>query len=87
MVCKTTVPLLLGLCRALGRYNGPNDNLISQLFPLKARPKRQNRNNVDVRNKSFSNFRSIIPRTLSMTFNHSEDLLDTGSLDSIVDLR
>ncbi len=94
MVCKSTVPLLLGLCRALGRFNCSEEHLITHLYPPKrgrfaatASLSGGRTAAAEVQNKSFSNFRSIIPRSLSMSFAQSKDLLDVGSQESIVDLR
>ena len=36
-LCTSTVPVLLGLCRALGRFNGCEDPLIAHIFPPKKR--------------------------------------------------
>ena len=61
-LCKTTVPILLGLCRSLGRFCTYNDWLVGKLFPPK------NENDVHgiegksglastLNNQGFSNFR------------------------------
>ena len=113
-LCTSTVPVLLGLCRALGRFNGCEDPLIAHIFPPKKRrrvarcsktsdvqnkvhtellrPHFESPSQANIFFKAFSNFRSIIPRSLSATFKNGsggdgEKLLDTGSQESIVDLR
>ncbi len=40
-----------------------------------------------IRPRAFSNFRSIIPRSLSMTFETNRDFIPSGSQESLVDLR
>ena len=57
-LCTWTVPILLGLCRALGRFNGCEDPLISHIFPPKKRRRRAARNpkTSDVQNKVGSEF-------------------------------
>ena len=61
-LCKTTVPILLGLCRSLGRFCKHNDWLVGKLFP----PKNADNANVmegknvlasTLNNQGFSNFR------------------------------
>ena len=51
-LCSSTVPLLLGLCRALGRFNGCEDPLIAHIFPPKKRRRVvRNPKTSDVQNK------------------------------------
>ena len=60
-LCKTTIPLLLGLCRSLGRFCSTNEWLTGKLFP----PNHLNRqtdggdNSVSttLEKQGFSNFR------------------------------
>ena len=60
-LCKTTIPLLLGLCRSLGRFCNTNEWLTGKLFP----PNHLNRQTDDGENslsttlekQGFSNFR------------------------------
>ena len=98
------VPKLFGLCRALGRFCSLSHDtfLVSKLYPPKsaaaaaaaaasAAGNNSSSSTSNLRlwqNKTYSNFRSIIPRSLSMTFeNGSEAALLCGSQESIVDLR
>ena len=100
LLCHSVIPKLFGLCRALGRFCAPDSFLLSKLHP----PKRSSAviNNSKINSnapkhfhycaapppKVYSNFRSIIPRSLSMTFhNGSEAAILSGSQESIVDLR
>eukprot|EP00095_Tigriopus_kingsejongensis_P007429 maker-scaffold443_size169656-snap-gene-0.12 protein:Tk07429 transcript:maker-scaffold443_size169656-snap-gene-0.12-mRNA-1 annotation:"phosphatidylinositol 4-kinase alpha isoform x1" len=85
-LCRSTVPLLFGMCRAVGRFSYNADHLTCKLFPPKAHPVAHTR--VHTRNapqKTFSNFRSIIPRSLSQTF-HSNNGHIFDSPENIVDL-
>ena len=60
-LCTSTVPILLGLCRAMGRFNGCEDPLISHIFPPKKRRRvTRHPKNADVQNK-VGNFSFFMP--------------------------
>lgn len=72
-LCKATVPILLGLGRAMGRYAHTSPPLLCRIFPPNTIP---SANKVKTqtpimhqtplhRQQSLSQFRSIIPRSLS----------------------
>ena len=99
-LCKTVIPLLIGLGRSIGRFSADFDNpLTSQLYP----PKNANlpigprvprngavggKSSASLKSggKTFSNFRSIIPRSLSNNFGSQAGLIDFEDSDSMVDL-
>ncbi|CAB4064610.1 PI4KA [Lepeophtheirus salmonis] len=87
-LCCTVVPVLLGTSRAMGRFSHSNDFLLNKLFPPK--PQVQvppSISTVKNYNKShFNNFRSIIPKSLSRTFQNHREIINSQSVDSIVDL-
>lgn len=70
-LCKATVPILLGLGRAMGRYAHSSPPLLCRIFPpitipsvTKTTAMTPNRAPLE-RQQSLSQFRSIIPRSLS----------------------
>ncbi|EAT48811.1 AAEL000194-PA [Aedes aegypti] len=70
ILCKATVPLLLGLGRSMGRYATADPPLLCRLFPRDEipSPKSQETPLVSLESKSnntISQFRSIIPRSMS----------------------
>ncbi|XP_050307106.1 phosphatidylinositol 4-kinase alpha isoform X2 [Anthonomus grandis grandis] len=75
-LCKTTLPVLIGLSRAMGRYSFNDPSLIARLFPKPEPPLGQNSaSKTNVTNKSFSSFRNIIPRSLSGNLAATFDIL------------
>ncbi|CAG2245012.1 PI4KA [Mytilus edulis] len=66
ILCSATVPILIGMARAIGRSSDDETNLISKLFPpeniVKAPTSVQDE---APKEKTFSSFRPILPRTLS----------------------
>ena len=71
-LCKDTVPILLGLSRAIGRYT-IKDPLISRMYPPLEKPivKATNPDQLMLndRQKFSPNFRPIIPRSMSGSLN------------------
>lgn len=65
VLCTSTVPILIGMTRALGRTTDDGTYLISKLYP----PENVVKVPVSVKEepleKTFSSFRPILPRTLS----------------------
>ena len=68
-LCKATVPILLGLGRSMGRYAQNKPSLLCRLFPRHKMPTIKKKEVVQSpiyeRHASFSQFRSIIPRSMS----------------------
>lgn len=65
VLCKRIVPLLFGHARAMGRFS--NDPLFLKLFPKPTPPVLVQTEQSSSKHHSFSNFRSIIPQSLSTT--------------------
>lgn len=68
-LCKATVPIMLGLARAMGRYSHSSPPLLCRIFPpiqipSVTKPTPINHSRFE-RQQSLSHFRSIIPRSLS----------------------
>lgn len=70
-LCKATVPILLGLGRAMGRYAHSSPPLLCRIFPPMAMPSASKSQPATIkatpyeRQQRLSQFRSIIPRSLS----------------------
>lgn len=66
-LCKYTVPILIGMSRAIGRSSNEEKPLISILFSAEQRkmPIDTNENEIMTEKPNFTTFRPILPRTLS----------------------
>lgn len=67
-LCKATVPILLGLGRSMGRYAQNIPPLLCRLFPRPEMPQKPKQDIIPIsyeRQQGLSQFRSIIPRSLS----------------------
>ncbi|KAJ8972794.1 hypothetical protein NQ314_000030 [Rhamnusium bicolor] len=75
-ICKTTLPVLIGLARAMGRFCTNDPPLICRLFPKAEPPLSQAAaNDQNAYKRSFSSFRNIIPRSLSGNLHAAVDIL------------
>lgn len=84
-LCRTTLPVLLGLARAMGRFCTGDPPLIARLYPKPEPPISQTApNDQHAYKRSFSNFRSIIPRSLSGNLHATVDILAVTAVRTFV---
>lgn len=85
-LCKSTVPILIGLARSMGRYPTVEPSLLCRLFPQPSSPVRSKEPEPNFeyatldKKRRFNQFRLIIPRSLSGNLNpNTEITIENGS--------
>lgn len=89
ILCKATVPLLFGLARSMGRYASQDPSLLCRIFPREEMPvvKQNTRDggsfSSSERIACFSQFRPIIPRSMSGSLSQDSNELRMRQLQMI----
>ncbi|CAG9559156.1 unnamed protein product [Danaus chrysippus] len=88
-LCKSTVPIFIGLARSMGRYATVESPLLCRLFPQPSSPVKTKEpepnfeySTLDKKRK-FNQFRPIIPRSLSGNLNPNNEVIVENGSDAV----
>lgn len=88
-LCKSTVPIFIGLARSMGRYATVESPLLCRLFPQPSSPVKTKEPEPNFeystldKKRRFNQFRPIIPRSLSGNLNPNNEVIVENGSDAV----